>query len=594
LSKNAIIRWLMALGAAGLASGLIAVEYGKVDYTNPRLILVAAVGLVMVGTGLAAGVTGERRVGVLVVVAGYSWLIERYFGAWHDQLVVSLAGLLPGLWAALLIHAVVAFPGGRMRNWVDRLVVIGFYVLQVGGQVGILMTLPSFEPRGGVGPNKIVIFHSYWLSEKIGRWTDIPTIPLLLVGVAIFVYRAAVSSPPVRRAYGFVWTGAIVLMGNLALLITAGLGYVNFNEVYGQWLEYVAGAVPLTMAIYLYAARVTQDRLVNLVVDLESGERGERLLASLRHTLGDPSLELIYTGADGWIDADGLPVDAPSDSTDRRLTPIEYRGTSIGALIHDPVLLRSPERLATAKAAAGLAIDNERLQAELRARLADVQASRARIVEAGDKERRRVERNLHDGAQQRLVGVALTLTLANRRANSEVAELLSEAARELNEAIDDLRVLAQGIHPALVTAAGLVGALEVLAQRPGTAVKLDLDLPDRLPEAAEVGAYYVVAEGLANATKYAEASAVFVRAYVSDQKLHLQVSDDGRGGADSNRGSGLEGLRDRIGALGGRFTVTSPVGVGTTLTVELPLADREPPRDDGPTRDAVAQVVLGL
>jgi hypothetical protein len=171
-----------------------------------------------------------------------------------------------------------------MRNWVDRLVVIGFYILQVGGQVGILMTLPSFEPRGGVGPNKIVIFHSYWLADEIGRWTDIPTIPLLILGVGVFAYRAVVSSPPVRLAYGFVWAGAIVLMANLALLITAGLGYVNFNEVYGQWLEYVAGAVPLTMAVYLYLARVTRDRLVNLVVDLESGERGERLLASLRHT----------------------------------------------------------------------------------------------------------------------------------------------------------------------------------------------------------------------------------------------------------------------------------------------------------------------
>jgi signal transduction histidine kinase len=576
----------VAVAAIGLAAGLVGLEYGEPHYSVPRLMLVAAVGLIMVGAGLAARASGESRVGALVVLGGYSWLLERLLGAVHNQLVISIGGLLPGLWTALLIHAVTAFPGGRLTNRLDRLLVVAYYVLQVGGQVGILLTLPTFEPRGGVGPNKIVIFHSAALAEGIGHYTDLLTIPLLLVLVGVFIHRAMVAAPPVRRAYGFVWTGAIVLCANLALLITAGLGYVNFNEVYGLWLEYLAGVVPLTMVVSLFVARLAQDRLVTLVVDLDSGEHGERLLASLRHALTDPSLELVYASAEGWIDAEGRPVQIDADRVDRRLTLVTYRGASIGALVHDPVLLRNPGRLATATAAAGLAIDNERLQAELRARLSDVEASRARIVEAGDKERRRVERNLHDGAQQRLVGLALTLSLAARQAGPGAQELLAEAAQQLDEAIDDLRVLAQGIHPAILTAAGLAGALEVLAQRPGTPVELQVDVPDRLPEAVEAGAYFVLAEGLANTNKHARASVVTVQVNVVGQVLHLHLRDDGRGGADPSQGSGLEGLADRVSALRGQLTITSPPGAGTTLIVELPMAERESVAPAGVTAEA--------
>ncbi|MGH3848423.1 MAG: histidine kinase, partial [Pseudonocardiaceae bacterium] len=236
-------------------------------------------------------------------------------------------------------------------------------------------------------------------------------------------------------------------------------------------------------------------------------------------------------------------------------------------------MLGHPERLRQATDAVSLALDNERLKAQLRAQLAEVQATQSRIVEAGDRERRRLERNLHDGAQQRLVGLALTLRLASSKAegNAAVAEHLADAASELDDAISELRELARGIHPAIVEDAGLQGAFETLAETAGVPVELVLDLPRRLPESVEVGAYYLVAEALTNIRKHAGARLATVRAIVDDGVLFITVADDGSGGADARPGSGLGGLADRLTALGGVLTVDSIPGRGTLLSAEIPL-----------------------
>lgn len=576
LLLRGVLPWLVGAGALGMAIALVALEYGNPGFSNARLLVIAAVGVVMVGAGIASTANGEERIGLLVAVAGYSWLLERLLGAIDNQVVYSASAFFPGLWVALLLWALMAFPSGGFRTRLDRVLVIGFFVLQVGGQWLITLTIPRWEPRGGSGPNKMALFPNDTVAANFSKVADRITIPLLLLLAAILVHRMVTATPPVRRAYGFVWVGGIVLCANLALLIGAGLGWVDFDQAYGQWLEDVAGIIPITMAASLFAARVAQDRLVTLVVDLEAGERGEQLRASLRKALGDPALDLVYPAPDGegWIDGAGESVGLDERSGQHAVTPVVYRGSSIAALVHDPVLLRNPERLSTAIAAAGLAIDNERLQAELRAHLAEVLASRTRIVEAGDRERRRVERNLHDGAQQRLVALGLTLNLTRRKAESDpaLATLLAEAHQDLDQALAELRELARGIHPSIVTDLGLPGAVEALAERPGTPVVLELDLPDDLPDQVAVAAYFVVAEALANVNKYAEASNAVVRASVSGGALRLSVTDDGRGGAVARSGSGLEGLRDRAGALGGTLALESPVGGGTTVVLELPTA----------------------
>jgi PAS domain S-box-containing protein len=215
-----------------------------------------------------------------------------------------------------------------------------------------------------------------------------------------------------------------------------------------------------------------------------------------------------------------------------------------------------------------------RLNAELHARLEELAASRARIVTAGDVERRRLERNLHDGAQQRLVALSLSLRLALAKLHTDPAAaraVLADAGGELARALDELRELARGLHPAVLTDHGLRAAVEMLAGRAPVPVEI-ADMPDeRLPESVEAAAYYLIAEALTNVTKYAHASTVRVRVAASDGSVFVEVSDDGVGGADPTGGSGLRGLADRVEALGGSLDVVSPAGAGTSLRAEIPV-----------------------
>ena len=251
--------------------------------------------------------------------------------------------------------------------------------------------------------------------------------------------------------------------------------------------------------------------------------------------------------------------------------PIQLGGRLWGAVMvstveEKPFPAGSEQRIADFCELVALALAN----AETRHELA---ASRARIVEAGDAERRRLERNLHDGAQQRLVALSLELRLCERKLEAgdpAAGELLRQAKAELADALDELRELARGIHPAILTDRGLVPALEMLAGRASVPVEVSAELGERLPAPVEVGAYYIVAEALTNASKHARASHVRVFVRRSDTDAIVQVIDDGDGGADQRGGSGLRGLRDRVEALGGELDVESREGVGTTLTARLP------------------------
>jgi signal transduction histidine kinase len=245
----------------------------------------------------------------------------------------------------------------------------------------------------------------------------------------------------------------------------------------------------------------------------------------------------------------------------------------VAALVHDPVLLQRPALLSSAGAAARLALENERLQAELRAQLAELRASRARIVSAGDEERRRLERDLHDGAQQRLLALGLALQLARSKLGPEAngaAELLAEADDELRAAYDELRELARGIHPAVLTEQGLAAALNSLRARSPVPVTIAATPEDRAAGPPEAAAYFLVSEALANITKYAHASRVEISVAYDDGRLYVDVDDDGVGGADPSRGSGLHGLADRVHALDGKLELESPPGRGTRLHAEIP------------------------
>ena len=253
---------------------------------------------------------------------------------------------------------------------------------------------------------------------------------------------------------------------------------------------------------------------------------------------------------------------------------LERNGVREAAIIHDAILLEEPGLIASVASAMRLAVENDRLTAAVEAQLAEVRASRARIVAAGDAERQRVERDLHDGAQQRLVALTLALRLARTRlgddADPSVKLSLDQASDEAKAALAELRELARGIHPQILTEAGLHAAVESLAARSPVAVSVDIDPDARFAPAVEAIAYFVVSESLANIAKHAEAGAVAVRAGWQDGVLAVEVADDGRGGADPRTGSGLRGLLDRVSAVDGTLEVVSPHGGGTRIVARIP------------------------
>ncbi|HWI75190.1 MAG TPA: GAF domain-containing protein [Baekduia sp.] len=250
--------------------------------------------------------------------------------------------------------------------------------------------------------------------------------------------------------------------------------------------------------------------------------------------------------------------------------PIVVEGELWGVVIAGWTRDAPPEGATTARIAeftelVATAIAN----AESRAKLA---ASRARVVAAADAERRRIERNLHDGAQQRLVSLALVLRTLEARADGDVRSQLTATVDGLDGVLEELQEISRGLHPAILSQGGLESALRVLARRSAVPVRLSVDVPARLAEPVEVAAYYVASEALANAAKHARAAVVEITVRAGDAQLALEVRDDGVGGADLADGSGIVGLGDRVEALGGRIEVVSPPGAGTTLRAELPLA----------------------
>jgi signal transduction histidine kinase len=257
-------------------------------------------------------------------------------------------------------------------------------------------------------------------------------------------------------------------------------------------------------------------------------------------------------------------------------TPIVVEGRLWGGLAigsqSGPLTADAEQRLVDFTALIGTAIVNTESRAQLI-------ASRARVVAAADETRRRIERDLHDGTQQQLVALALALRAAEADVPPELAELkaaLGQTAVGLARVTEDLQTISRGIHPAVLSRGGIGPALRTLARRAGVPVKLDLSGPARLPERAEVAVYYVVSEGLSNAAKHAHASAVHVDLKVENAVVQVSIRDDGVGGADPDRGSGLVGLRDRVEALGGTIETTSPPGQGTCLRARIPVDSDAP------------------
>jgi signal transduction histidine kinase len=293
-------------------------------------------------------------------------------------------------------------------------------------------------------------------------------------------------------------------------------------------------------------------------------------------SLGDRSVAIAYWLPDRgeFVDESGRPVTLPEPGSGRAWTAVERDGAPVAAIVHDAALDTSPELVEAAAAASSLAIDNERLKADLRARLEELRVSRLRIVEAADDARRRIERDLHDGAQQELLALALELrVLRSRVGDTDALPLVDGIAKRLDVALGELRELARGIHPAILTQSGLSAAVGALAERATLPVEIEMDVDRRLPAPVEAAAYFLVAEALTNVSRYARATGARVQIEVDDDDLVVTVTDDGVGGVDVAGGSGLRGLQDRLATVDGRLEIDSPPGEGTRVTGRIPVVE---------------------
>ena len=507
------------------------------------------------------------RFGPLMIAAGLGNFLATLSWATSSGLF-TLGQMLDLVPPVLFLHLFVAFPSGRLQKGFERNLVVTGYALAVGLEV-VRMTL------GGFGPHNLLE-----LAPNPDAALAVLRVQLTLVsayclaGVGVLVVRRRRRGRPLRRPLALiadVFGLALVLIA--LLLLSAAWGGPAVAQI--RWATFAAlGLTPVAFLIALLHARLARSSAAELFVDLQANPERADLQDALARALRDPSLTLAYWLPEfaSYADTNGRAVTLPGEDDRRSLTLIGRDGAPVAALLHDPALDEEPELLNAVTAGAGLALENERLHVELRARLEELRGSRARIVDAGQSERQRLERNLHDGAQQRLIALSLELGLLEARLDGDhdAKARLAQARGEIATSLEELRAVARGIHPAVVSGHGLAVALEQLAARAAVPVKLSVRVAGRLPERLEVAAFYLVSESLANVAKHARASSASVDVARGDGQVLVEVVDDGIGGADTEVGTGLRGLADRVEALGGRLQVWSPRGGGTRLRAEIP------------------------
>jgi signal transduction histidine kinase len=539
---------LFTLVAAAVALGLAA-EWAAL-YREPleaaataadlRLAVADLVaGWALIGAGLVAWWRRRQsRIGLLLAAAGFSWFLGTFADSSIDALA-SFGGVFVTLHRGPLAHALLSYPRGRLDGRAERAAVAFAYGTAVIVDVaqnavitlvtaGLILTVAARRSARAAGPER----------------------------------HARMRALALAAAYA-----AVLVTAGIADVVTAGRGFDRgVLWAYQVVMVVIAGA----FVTDLLAGRWTRATVTGLVVELGARPEQGTLRDRLATALGDPSLTIGYRIGedDAYVDEAGRPIELPSAGSGRETTVLRHDGEPIAALVHDAGLLEDRSLIDSVAAAAQIALANVQLQAAIARQLQELEASRRRILEAGDLQRRRLERELHDGAQQRLARVGALLDGVSQ--NGDQKPMLAEARNELERAQVELREFARGIHPRALTEGGLPAALADLVRT--AAVPVEVEIPaERFGPELEAAVYFVCSEALANVGKYAQASRARVEVVRRGDHLVVRVGDDGVGGASLTRGSGLRGLADRVEALGGALSVQSPPGQGTLLAAELPV-----------------------
>jgi signal transduction histidine kinase len=567
------VRSLLLVAALALALAML------VGSTQRGPLTLGAILQMLVGVSFAAcgsylwARRPANRVGPLMTTVGMLWLVGRTLILVPLPLTFTVGSWLSDLWAVAFAVFLLSIPTGRLTSRTDAAIVGIFLFVSVPLElVWMLFWVP------GNGLNALA------LAPDVAIAHVVDTIQRILISfgavllVASLGWRWLRSSGPVRRQMSPALVGGVAI-----LLQSASWTFLSSGQTIDLLddLIFVAQiAIPVAILTVLLRARLARSGIADLVVELGQTPTPGRLREALASALGDPTLQLAYWAPrrDQFIDATGTPMDLPGEGQGQAVTLLERNGVPEAAIIHDAILLDEPGLVASVVGALRLAVDNDRLTGEVVAQLDEVRASRARIVAAGDAERQRVERDLHDGAQQRIVAMTLALRLARTRlgddADPEVMRSLEQASEEGRAALSELRELARGIHPQILTEAGLHAAIESLAARTSASaiVSVDFDRNARFEPVVEAVMYFVVSESLANVAKHAPASSVHICGAWENGIMTIEIGDDGPGGADLALGTGIRGLRDRVAAVGGTLEVVSPPGGGTRVVARIPAA----------------------
>jgi PAS domain S-box-containing protein len=703
VTRTSRLRLWLGVGGVALASGVLSLVLTVKTHQNTNVtansLLVLLIGWSFAAVGLIVWQRRpDNRTGRLLVLVALVW----FAGSWgiaNDPALYTLGQICGSLILAAAVHLLLAYPSGQLQPGFERRVAVSGYVLALVANLSLLPFDPHAQCDGSCPTNVLYVTRSSTTEGVLNGIWDVAG-AILLGAVSIVLYRHwRAATPAARRGL------RLILPAGATALLLVSVSFVvdpishSAKQAFVTLGLLVFGTLPFLMLVDLLRTRLARGGVTDLLFAVRESPTVKEAEAGLRAALRDPRLQLAVWLPDrkAYLDSAGTPFTVPTDGSTRVTTMISSEeGGRLAAIVHDASLLEQPELVSGVMAATRLALDRDRLQIELRAKLVELErerdfvrevvnaspaffcvldgegrvvrfndavqratgvidderargkavadvfvaerdrssvaalvsasapgphehrwvgddgaelvvewsltpikdgqgqpgilltgldvsdrarhedelrSSRMRLVEAAGAERRRLERNLHDGAQQRLVSLSLALRLAQSKLGTDPARadaILGDASAELALALQELRELARGIHPAMLTDRGLYAALESLAERSPVPVRLAADSRERLSEAVEAAAFYVASEALTNVAKYAEASEVAVGVTRNDGRITITIADDGIGGADATLGTGLRGLADRVEALGGSLRVTSPAGEGTVVEAELP------------------------
>jgi signal transduction histidine kinase len=574
---------LTAVEAAVLAAAGAGPSARWVNWEEAWWVVLPAlpIGWSFVGVGLFAWLRRpDNRVGVLMIATGFGVFAS---GLWMvPNSLVSTAGLVVSVWfLAILVHLLLAFPSGRLSGRTDRFLVMASYLAVLPGNATQMLASDA-SVIGPPGVHNLLFVHaSQRVAGTVSTVWNVLFPALLTATAALLVRRWRRGTSAQRRALS-----PVLIVGAFFGIFT-GLR-LTFADVVGLPGPLIAiMAIPYAFLAGLMRIRFFQMRALGALMTGLGDGTAHDLPAALASAFGDVPVQVVYWLADHgcYVDGAGRPAEPLTGDGGQTVIPIGRDGHHLGAVVLDAAIVAEHSQLLRGLiAAVQLTMDNQRLQAELRAGVAELKHSRAQVVSVGEEQRQLLERNLHDGAQQMLVAVRLRLGLirqslsahAATRPPGEDSRTLSEAGVQVGTAITDLdtalaelRDLAHGLHPAVLSTRGLAAAVRSLAERATVAVRVNVQVR-RLPEAAESAAYFIIAESLTNVAKHAAATHAVVTVAERSGHLLVEIHDDGIGGANL-AGSGLQSMAVRVAALDGQLHVSSPAQDGTVIRAEIPL-----------------------